>query len=38
MNRGIFIAPRGLFAMSTVTSEEAVDAAVSAAHEILAGL
>lgn len=34
MNRGIFIAPRGLLAIATVTRDEDVDAAVSAADQI----
>ena len=35
MNRGIFIAPRGLFALSLASTDEHVDRAVDAAREVL---
>jgi glutamate-1-semialdehyde 2,1-aminomutase len=34
MNRGIFIAPRGLFALSLASTEDQVDLAVDAAREV----
>ena len=38
LNRGIFIAPRGLMATSTVTEERDVSDAVDAACELFAAL
>ena len=38
LNRGIFIAPRGLMATSTVTEEQDVADAVEAARELFAAL
>jgi glutamate-1-semialdehyde 2,1-aminomutase len=38
LNRGIFIATRGLFAVSTVTTEAEIDQTVEVAGEMLAAL
>jgi glutamate-1-semialdehyde 2,1-aminomutase len=38
LNRGVFIAPRGMFALSIVTEESDVEKAVGAAAEVFAGL
>lgn len=38
MNRGVFIAPRGLFALSTVTTDEDVERVVTAARDLFAEL
>ena len=38
LNRGVFVAPRGMLAVSTVTEEEDVDKVVDAAAELFAAL